>query len=779
MGSAETKTKNNGGIIMPGIGHGIGIPFAHKGFQWSTYWETRTPTNIGVHITGASTARVTWSDAVNSADGIKVYVSDDEGATKVLKNTVAFGIGFTDVIGLMSSTFYTFYVVAYKGIIESTPLITTENTLFLFDKYAIDEDNPLISPRSSDPGPGIFNVTDAGNNISIQFKKLIFNGGTQTWGTTQLASSIGYDKKDGLCFGISINPSRNSNTVFILGNTALDNNPNTAKCGIYFNSAFGISLLPSRLFGFGYSNNIKYRCVVVFNITGVKLFVRGGNCVDWTLIAIDYTNNQDKIYPIISTYDSSIQVKASNLFGKILGYPFNSFYGLTTYRKSGILSYDQPFIHNADFLLYLVINNLPPVTLSIIFRKQDDNNYLKIDINNDGSINIIKVVAATPTIVNSAAAGSIVNGNTICIRCIYQTIDICANNIRKGLASISNFINSEDGNIIIGGAIVSNLDIWNSTLAGDNLKILDDLDYLPDIPPYASNAVSYQIMPTYDGSGQVVHQSILYKNEGWNGHKLWEVCTPYPNLDSSKENPSIFVSDDGGDNWTIPEGLTNPIRNKPIGASDFNADPEIFWSSDGITMWMIYRVRISNIDYLRITNSVDGIIWEPDQDLFNVPKNYCNSPAVLWDGTQYVMWSVNSSSHVVNRRTCATPNGVWSAPILCTIDNVLCSQPGTFTFPWHITVVKDDDKYIGLLALSPTNGMPGELYYIESLDGINWNISDKAVIPRGVSGSFDAFATYRAGMVKTGINTYDVWYSGIKDDIYYEARQAKTTLYLR
>lgn len=26
---------------MPGIGHGIGIPFAHKGFQWSTYWTAR------------------------------------------------------------------------------------------------------------------------------------------------------------------------------------------------------------------------------------------------------------------------------------------------------------------------------------------------------------------------------------------------------------------------------------------------------------------------------------------------------------------------------------------------------------------------------------------------------------------------------------------------------------------------------------------------------------------------------------------------------------------
>lgn len=38
---------------MPGIGHGIGIPFAHKGFQWSTYWKTQW---YGIEINEANTS---------------------------------------------------------------------------------------------------------------------------------------------------------------------------------------------------------------------------------------------------------------------------------------------------------------------------------------------------------------------------------------------------------------------------------------------------------------------------------------------------------------------------------------------------------------------------------------------------------------------------------------------------------------------------------------------------------------------------------------------------
>ncbi len=40
---------------MPGIGHGIGIPFAHKGFQWSTYWTTQGTAELIAYTAGLTT----------------------------------------------------------------------------------------------------------------------------------------------------------------------------------------------------------------------------------------------------------------------------------------------------------------------------------------------------------------------------------------------------------------------------------------------------------------------------------------------------------------------------------------------------------------------------------------------------------------------------------------------------------------------------------------------------------------------------------------------------
>jgi hypothetical protein len=86
------------GLIM-GLGNKIGIRIGSKtasqqngDVNWGEYWETRTPSNAGVAITGDSTAVVTWDDAAEASSGLKIYVSSDEGVTRILKATVGFGI---------------------------------------------------------------------------------------------------------------------------------------------------------------------------------------------------------------------------------------------------------------------------------------------------------------------------------------------------------------------------------------------------------------------------------------------------------------------------------------------------------------------------------------------------------------------------------------------------------------------------------------------------------------------------------------------------------------
>lgn len=55
-------------------------------------------------------------------------------------------------------------------------------------------------------------------------------------------------------------------------------------------------------------------------------------------------------------------------------------------------------------------------------------------------------------------------------------------------------------------------------------------------------------IPTYDGSKQLTHPSVLYFPESWNGHKYWAVATPYPNSNDEYENPSIYYFDTPGEN---------------------------------------------------------------------------------------------------------------------------------------------------------------------------------------------------------------------------------------
>ena len=59
------------------------------------------------------------------------------------------------------------------------------------------------------------------------------------------------------------------------------------------------------------------------------------------------------------------------------------------------------------------------------------------------------------------------------------------------------------------------------------------------------NGDSPLFTPTYDGSNQAVHPSVIYVKDRFNGFKYWMAITPYPNGNDDYENPQILVSNDG------------------------------------------------------------------------------------------------------------------------------------------------------------------------------------------------------------------------------------------
>ncbi len=273
----------------------------------------------------------------------------------------------------------------------------------------------------------------------------------------------------------------------------------------------------------------------------------------------------------------------------------------------------------------------------------------------------------------------------------------------------------------------------------------------------ATNAASAQTTPTYDGGGQAVHPSVYYNPDGWGtgSKKYWMALTPYPGGDSDYENPSILSSDDG-DTWAVPAGLTNPIDAKPAGG--YNSDPEIVVDSSGV-MWLFYREGVSpTADYIRLRSSSDGVTWSDEAALFSGSYAGLVSPTVVYDGTQWVMWYIDTtvaSPNALKKRTCATPDGAWSAASTCTVNNVPAGKD-----LWHISVVKRGSEYHAFVVLcnAGTNGTAGELWFASSTDGDTWTVTDSVLIDQGAGGQWDDGIVYRASAVPTPTG-YDLWYS--------------------
>ena len=111
--------------------------------------------------------------------------------------------------------------------------------------------------------------------------------------------------------------------------------------------------------------------------------------------------------------------------------------------------------------------------------------------------------------------------------------------------------------------------------SGTGAGYFDDVELVSvqDLAPYQPlmNAASPQTIPTYDGTNQPTHPSVVKFDQPWNGYTYWMAMTPYPYNDGSYENPSIVVSNDG-ENWIVHSGLTNPLVGTPNPGHNCDAD---------------------------------------------------------------------------------------------------------------------------------------------------------------------------------------------------------------
>jgi hypothetical protein len=282
---------------------------------------------------------------------------------------------------------------------------------------------------------------------------------------------------------------------------------------------------------------------------------------------------------------------------------------------------------------------------------------------------------------------------------------------------------------------------------------------------YAINAETPLTTPTYDTSGQAMHPSVVDLGSGntWNGKRYWMAMTPYPQGNDDYENPSILVSDDGT-TWTEPVGITNPIVPFP-GGSGYNADAELILGQDNKLYCFYMSTDGSTFNKSYVKSSTDGVTWSAATELFSVALAAFGSPAVIWDGSQYVMWHVDSTTNpnTLYRRTCATPDGTWSAPSACTV--TLPTDYAKET--WHLDIVLDNGTYYLFNDLTDNNlnGVNTILWLFRSPDGLIFTPdAGYLLIPttRGSGSAWDGARIYRSTAVKTAAG-FDLWYSAVSN----------------
>jgi hypothetical protein len=213
--------------------------------------------------------------------------------------------------------------------------------------------------------------------------------------------------------------------------------------------------------------------------------------------------------------------------------------------------------------------------------------------------------------------------------------------------------------------------------------------------------------------------------------------------------------------WVVPEGLTNPL-DMPA-TTGFMSDPDIILTGD--KLWLLYRFSddtSGNREYLYATSSSDGVNWSTPQAILSsigaARLGYLSSPCIVWDGTQFVLFTVDNTSSpgILNRRTANSISGPWSAPVSCAM---YMTRP--WGALWHLDVIYQNGGYVALVYPSADN-----LNFAFSSDGVTWSIYQYSLLAPGASGAWDSSSVYRASLVPNGTG-YDIWYSADYNSIWH------------
>lgn len=278
------------------------------------------------------------------------------------------------------------------------------------------------------------------------------------------------------------------------------------------------------------------------------------------------------------------------------------------------------------------------------------------------------------------------------------------------------------------------------------------------------NATAPEVIPTYEGSNQATHPSVIRFDEPWHGYRYWMAMTPYPNNDDGFEDPSVLASENGRD-WIVPDGVVNPLAGKP--EPGHNCDTELVYDP-GEDELRIYYVEADDVkqSWVKLLRSKDGIHWTGPETVIHDPDAMYGilSPAIVrYPDGSYQMWYVDTGNtgyrNQNNRvKTRTSADGLdWGHAAECED----LAQPGHQI--WHMTIqyYPDTDEYIAIYPAYPdgTDCDYCKLFFARKTGSERWCVLKEPVMEPGKPGSWDDFCLYRTSFIKED-DTITLWYGG-------------------
>lgn len=293
----------------------------------------------------------------------------------------------------------------------------------LRDLFSTDEAAPLATPRTCEPGPGTWAITDTNSLLSISNDRLVWGGvlaGTGIWGNAQARTA-------GLALLATVNISWFANRVYI-GWTPNTNASVSDSVLAYINTASS----PGNLIDNAIGQNIGTQTAdgadtyvaVILRSTGSFLLFRQGGTGAYTLLWVRNTLNTATIYPGVWGGSGSPRnvgnVRVLNLGNYDARFKADN--GLAT-SVTALPVLNTTGTHTADCLIEL--SGLVPSAdaTSLLYRSTSDTAGWRVDVNTDGNVYLQELNAGTTQ--RGSAAHGVADGAA------YRVVVIAEGNVHK------------------------------------------------------------------------------------------------------------------------------------------------------------------------------------------------------------------------------------------------------------------------------------------------------------------------------------------------------------